>query len=417
MEFQGLNDDIRQFDVKALLRKHKISVAALLETKIKIVNKAKVLANLGGWCLLDNYSYSYNRRIWVIWDAKQVSVSCLVESDQFLHCRITILETAECFLASFIYAANSTQERVTLWSDIRSIGAKFREPWIIAGDLNTTLLYDERVRNGSIVPCDVSELATLVEDIEVVDLRYTSCKLIWCNNHGDVENRLYCKLDKALVNEAWLHSYDAAEAIFLPPQNSDHNPCLIKVKPDVFLGNHIFRFCNMWLKDLSFPTIFTNAWNTAISGTHMYKVVKKLKLVKQGLKNLHRSEFENITARVQLLKGQMEHVQELVRLNSGDRPLIILERHLKEKYQCSVTTELDLLKQKTKADWLSMMDSNTTYFHARVKEKHIQARITSIHSEDGRLLTDLEEVNLNSLDFMITCLAIKWMVGNPLIWL
>lgn len=48
MEFQGLNDDIRQFDVKALLRKHKISVAALLETKIKIVNKAKVLANLGG---------------------------------------------------------------------------------------------------------------------------------------------------------------------------------------------------------------------------------------------------------------------------------------------------------------------------------------------------------------------------------
>lgn len=121
-----------------------------------------------------------------------------------------------------------------------------------------------------------------MEDLNIVDLRYTGCKLTWCNNQ-DYETRIHCKLDRAMVNE-WPSRFDAAEAIFLPHETSDHSPCLVRTKQDVFLGNHLFRFCKMWIKNPSFLEIISSAWNTSVSGTPMYRTVERLKIVKQGLK-------------------------------------------------------------------------------------------------------------------------------------
>lgn len=80
---RGLNDDIRQFNVKALMKKHKVSVAALLETKIKYGKSSRVLASLGSWCLLENYDFAHNGRIWVIWDKSKVTVNRISLSDQY----------------------------------------------------------------------------------------------------------------------------------------------------------------------------------------------------------------------------------------------------------------------------------------------------------------------------------------------
>lgn len=53
---------------------------------------------------------------------------------------------------------------------------------------------------------------------------------------------------------------------------------------------------------------------------------------------------------------------------------------------------MDLLKQKTKTQWLIQNDTNYAFFHAGIKEKNAHSRIYSIHDESGQLLTDMTEV-------------------------
>lgn len=59
------------------------------------------------------------------------------------------------------------------------------------------------------------------------------------------------------------------------------------------------------------------------------------------------------------------------------------EADLKKKYESSVAAELVLLKQKAKTVWLSKDDLNTTFFHAKVKERNAKQRITSILNRQG----------------------------------
>lgn len=53
----------------------------------------------------------------------------------------------------------------------------------------------------------------------------------------------------------------------------------------------MFKYCTMWSKDPDFMGMVARAWEKQIDGTPMYRLVQKLKAVKQVLKKLHRSEF------------------------------------------------------------------------------------------------------------------------------
>lgn len=112
----------------------------------------------------------------MIWDNKQVNISCLVVTNQLIHCSITEISSSELFYATFVYGYNSAQERISLWSDIRSIDV-MPNPWIIARDMNTTLFPDVRVKNGAMIDSDLSELTSVVEDLSLLDLRYSRNKL------------------------------------------------------------------------------------------------------------------------------------------------------------------------------------------------------------------------------------------------
>lgn len=135
-------------------------LAGLLETKVRSINKSRVMRSFSSWKSLDNYAHAYNGRIWVIWNSVKCSVTPLRYSDQLIHCEVLLLDSNIKFLATFVYATNLPGERESLWDDVRNIATVVNLPWLLMGDLNTTLLYDERVKGGRIVNSDTSELAS-----------------------------------------------------------------------------------------------------------------------------------------------------------------------------------------------------------------------------------------------------------------
>lgn len=86
---RGLNDPLKQKEVRNWIREQKLSFCGLVETKVKAVNKEKILRSIAyQWEAVYNYDSSPRGRIRVCWDPSAVQVAVIGQSDQCMHCRV-----------------------------------------------------------------------------------------------------------------------------------------------------------------------------------------------------------------------------------------------------------------------------------------------------------------------------------------
>lgn len=123
-----LAPQIKQAEVRSLLFKYKIGVLGLLETRVKEENHKKIFNSICDWRVETNYADAYNGRVWVIWDPSKVLVEELNQGEQFIHCRITILDTQIKMLATFVYAQNESYDIIPLWNSLAQIAVGIQEP-------------------------------------------------------------------------------------------------------------------------------------------------------------------------------------------------------------------------------------------------------------------------------------------------
>ena len=83
----------------------------------------------------------------------------------------------------------------------------------------------------------------------------------------------------------------------LTPGISDHSPILVRVMESPKYKK-AFIFFNLWVDHPSFKQIVQEGWRTEVQGSAMFRVVQKLKSVKNGLKLLNRREFCDISQQV-----------------------------------------------------------------------------------------------------------------------
>lgn len=395
---RGLNEPNKPFAIRKLQKENKCSMIGILETRVREAKKKFILSKFAEFDSIDNYSYSHKGRIWFLWDKRRVGAQIIEIADQFIHCKINLLDAGKSFFVTILYAWNEAVDRESLWAALRRLNDAMHEPWVVCGDFNTSLVQEERIKNGLISRGDYSELQQLVMETNLNDLRYSGNYLTWCNSQEGA-SRLYCKLDRAIINSHWHTVFDSPEAIFLQPGVSDHSPCLIKFNLGLVQKKQIFRFCDMWLQDEKFFPLVANAWQYEISGTPMYRLTQKLKRVKRALKELHMDSFSHLADRVAEQAQLLQHAQELLQLHPFDLQLQQQERMLKADYKKLVNAELALLKQKAKSDWLNLSDTNSKFFHNRIKERRAQCKITSIFTDTGELITDEKGVQDEFLKF------------------
>lgn len=78
---RGLNDPLKQKEVRSFVNKNKLSIIGLVEHKIKEPNFNRVFCSMiPSWSFVHNYSHSPNGRICVGWDPSFVNVIVLGQS-------------------------------------------------------------------------------------------------------------------------------------------------------------------------------------------------------------------------------------------------------------------------------------------------------------------------------------------------
>ncbi|CAN1186890.1 hypothetical protein LINPERHAP2_LOCUS38390 [Linum perenne] len=92
----------------------------------------------------------------------------------------------------------------------------------------------------------------------LVDLPFFRPRFTWSRNN------VYSRLDRALVNSAWLQSCPDSSVVDLHKLKSDHRPILLRPCFQVYSPNvKLFRFIVAWLSHVSFNFVLSNKWNTS----------------------------------------------------------------------------------------------------------------------------------------------------------
>lgn len=127
-----------------------------------------------------------------------------------------------------------------------------------------------------------------------------------------------------------------------------------------------------------FQCILQNVWRLKYNGTPLQQVWRKLKCLKQQLKDkcLH-GHIQAKTCTGQRVSG---HV-----LFDADKAVL-------EDIEKWSTVEEQVMRHKSKACRIACGDANAKYFHAQWKIKTSQSNITSIYTDTGLKLIEPEDV-------------------------
>lgn len=205
-------------------------------------------------------------------------------------------------------------------------------------------------------------------------------------------------MDRCLISSEVIATFPHATATFLPPEFSDHSPCLIDLAFHLSkAGTQPFKFLNYLTKHPGFTEVVREAWFEAGSeSANLSSLSWKLKYIKRSLKILNRENFSQIQERVREIYSLLQFVQ-VRALNDPTPETFEEERVLNEKWQFLRQIEECFFQQKSRINWLTVGDLNTTFFHRVCLTRASFNAIRSFLLLSGALLTDPLQMSAHAI--------------------
>ncbi|XP_074315902.1 uncharacterized protein LOC141652260 [Silene latifolia] len=334
---RGMNNPTKQHEIKQFINQNKVELFGIVENKIKSSSRNNVGGTLcENWSICTNSSLHSGGRVWLIWDPNSYEVHIQDITIQNIHAQVFDKTSKKTFWYTVVYGLNKYAEREDLWRSIRNYNCSIADPWLICGDFNVILNWNERIGGAIVTNAEIQPLKNLVHDCNLSDLKATGAFYTWTNKH-EHGSKVYIRIDTLLCNEFWFDEYPDSYTHFLPEGMFDHCPCLIQFEEARQRRGASFKYFNMWSLSPDFESVAGNRWTKEVSDNPMFQVVTKLEGLKGELKNLNNEQFgdiENLTHITELILQHFQHSLAQDPLNK-----VICDA----KYQCAM--ELRELKK------------------------------------------------------------------------
>ena len=393
---RGLNKSPHQKEVKNLIICNKLSFISCLETRVKVDNALCISKEIcKNWSWLFNYEDHHNGRIWVGWDPTVWKISLLSKSAQQISCLATFLEKQTTICVTFVYAFNTAAQRLSLWNELESISST-QLPWCVAGDFNCVSHINEISGGREIWTSAMNDFNNCIVNAGLGTLRTSGDLFTWSNN---CPARLIRKrLDRMLINKAWLNSFSESYVMVLARGLMDHNPLILNSPMLLEKITKPFQYFSFMNNIEGFQDTVRNAWNCSWFGNPMSILAVKLKAVKKALIELNKANG-NLQNNVSKSRSDLAAIQELLLANPQDSELLSQEKTAVWKLNKALMEEECFLRQKSRVKWLDKGDKNNKFFFSKIKTNWNRNKILSVADHNGEMVFGQKQVAKVAVDF------------------
>ena len=202
---RGANDSFKRKVIKSVIRKQKVDLLCIQETKIQDLSN-RVVRSLGsgrflGWKAPD--AFGSVGGLLIFWDKRSQEMLEWEEGQFSISCKFKNVENWVVWVFTGVYGPFTKEERECLWEETGAIRGIWEEPWCLGGDFNIILSQNERSRQGRITSA-MRRFAQVVDELGLVDLQMQGGSFTWS---GGLNNQSRARLDRFLVTPCWLDQF------------------------------------------------------------------------------------------------------------------------------------------------------------------------------------------------------------------
>ena len=305
-------------------------------------------------------------------------------SRNFVLCKITSIN-GKVWHCLFLYGEPQIEHRATLWNELKHRLHPYKN-YLIIGDINQVEYYSDKIGGATLIR-GWEDFVTWKHELHLRDVPFYGPRFTWTNNRTD-SDLIMERLDRAYASPDWFENFPNTRIQNFPIIQSDHAPIWLQTLPSTSAPLRPYQLENWCLRIPEVINITLEVWQIYIAGSAMYRLSKKLSLLRSRLKSwcLDKRMFWGVNWKnvFSTLQFQGNQIQTL------DQGVSLIQRHRSLMNEASLA--LTYWQQRSKDRHLQLGDIPSKYLFNRLRQHKERNFVYMLRKENGEWTEDFEDI-------------------------
>ena len=263
------------------------------------------------------------------------------------------------FWFSGIYGPSTVSGRPAFKRELLSIKPTDGTPWVVGGDLNITLMMEDRNSTSQSEWRTTLQFANLISTLGLINTPLHGRRFTWSNEREQLH---MARLDRFLVSDEWNQAYPNSTQKALPNTSSDHCPISLTASTR-YNKSRFFRFENCWLRFQQYNDLVKQTWQElglAHTPDQLHIKLTKIQHITKEWAKQRISKMKKQIGTCRDYLGWLDQVKERRQTTELEKFIAAL---IKKRFTDLSVLEEDVWRQRARTKWELQGDKGTRFFH------------------------------------------------------